>query len=75
MHAFKAKTNLFLTFATFMVAAFFSAVFAEDAAALSINDVRVGQNNPVSRVVIELDQTTKPKVFTLTTFSKLKCSY
>ena len=37
-----------------------------EAASLTMNEVRVGQNNPVSRVVVELNKETSPKLFTLT---------
>ena len=70
MHGYKNKNNARLlkalkatTVALFGFAALLTPAISH---ALTIKDVRVGQNNPVSRVVIELDKEASPKLFTLT---------
>ena len=70
MHGYKNKNNarLLKALKATAVALFGFAALLMPAIshALTIKDVRVGQNNPVSRVVIELDKEASPKLFTLT---------
>lgn len=78
MHGYKNTTKASLHKAFLRVAAGVLAVavvgFAPSfahAAGLEIKDIRVGQNTPVSRVVVELNKETTPKMFTLTSPPRL----
>lgn len=69
MHGSKKTqtANLFGLFLLVLAGVFaFFMPYAANAADLTLNDLRVGQNSPVTRIVVELNQSISPKTFTLT---------
>ena len=58
----------------FLCAVFFTLATAS-ALALSVDDVRIGQNKGTTRIVFELDEATKPNIFTLAGPPRLVVDY